>query len=97
MKKHHNIHNLSRPNFSAENNYLSICRYFYFELLLFRLRRESAQVDRELEESQRETARLREVLRLREVEVQRLRERVAAQRARRDAANQAKSNKNQNQ
>merc|ERR1712150_145656 len=61
------------------------------------LRRESAQVDRELEESQRETAGLREVLRLREVEVQRLRERVAAQRARRDAANQAKSNKNQNQ
>ena len=61
----------------------------------FRLRRESAQVDRELEESQRETARLREVLRVREQEVQRLRERVAAQRARREAQQQAKSNQNQ--
>ena len=48
-----------------------------------RLRQESEQVDRELEESQRETARLREVLRTREQEVQRLWERVAAQRARR--------------
>ena len=51
-------------------------------------------MDRELEESQRETARLREVLRVREQEVQLLRERVAAQRARRIAAQQANSTQN---
>ena len=57
--------------------------YFY------RLRRESEQADRELEESQRETARLREVSRIVDQNVQRLRERVAAQRSQREAAQQA--------
>ena len=56
----------------------------FWIIIIFRLRRESAQIDRELEESQQETARLREVLRTREQEVQRLRERVAAQRATRE-------------
>ena len=43
---------------------------------------ESAQVDEELAASKRETDRLRDILREREKEVQALREKVAAQRAR---------------
>jgi hypothetical protein len=65
-------------------------------VIYFRLRRESAEVDRELEASQRETARLREVLRQREQEVQALRERVAAQRARRAAREALEAKKNLN-
>ena len=66
-------------------------------VIYFRLRRESAEVDRELEASQRESARLREVLRQREQEVQALRERVAAQRARRAAREALEAKKNLNQ
>ena len=47
-------------------------------------------MDRELEESQRETARLREVLRVREQEVQLLQERLDAELA----AQQANSTQN---
>ena len=65
-------------------------------VIYFRLRRESAEVDRELEASQRETARLREVLRQREQEVQALRQRVAAQRARRAAREALEAKKNLN-
>ena len=65
-------------------------------VIYFRLRRESAEVDQELEASQRETARLREVLRQREQEVQALRERVAAQRARRAAREALEAKKNLN-
>ena len=54
-------------------------------------------MDRELEESQRETARLREVLRVSEQNVQLLRERVAAQRARRAAREALEAKKNLNQ
>ena len=46
--------------------------------------RESAQIDRELEESQRETASLREDLRIVQQHEQRLRELVAAQCSRRE-------------
>ena len=65
-------------------------------VIYFRLRREAEEVDRELEASQRETARLREVLRQREQEVQALRERVAAQRARRAAREALEAKKNLN-
>ena len=65
-------------------------------VIYFRLRRESAEVDRELEASQRETARLREVLRQREQEVQALRQRVAAQRERRAAREALEAKKNLN-
>ena len=74
-----------------------ILDYFFrhfFIIIIYRLRRETAQVDRELEESQRETARLQEVVRIREQEIQLLRERVAAQQARREAARQANSTQN---
>merc|ERR1712045_75717 len=53
---------------------------------------ESAQVDEELAASKRETDRLRDILREREKEVQALRGKVAAQRARR-AAREAKEAK----
>ena len=53
---------------------------------------ESAQVDEELAASKRETDRLRDILREREKEVQALREKVAAQRARR-VAREAKESK----
>ena len=66
-------------------------------VIYFRLRRESEEVDRQLEASQRESARLREVLRQREQEVQALRERVAAQRARRAAREALEAKKNLNQ
>ena len=65
-------------------------------VIYFRLRRESEEVDRQLEASQRESARLREVLRQREQEVQALRERVAAQRARRAAREALEAKKNLN-
>ena len=65
-------------------------------VIYFRLRRESAEVDQELEASQRETARLREVLRQREQEVQALRQRVAAQRERRAAREALEAKKNLN-
>ena len=65
-------------------------------VIYFRLRRESEEVDRQLNASQRETARLREVLRQREQEVQALRERVAAQRARRAAREALEAKKNLN-
>ena len=58
--------------------------------ILYRLRREAAQVDRQLEAAQSETNRLRTILRQREAEVQRLRERVMAQRAARAAREAAK-------
>jgi len=51
--------------------------------LSFRLRREAAEVDRLLEASQTETARLQTLARTREAEVQALRERVMRQRAER--------------
>ena len=56
---------------------------FYSFLIYFRLRLEAAEVDRQLEVAQQESRRLEGVLQQREDEVQRLRERVAAQRARR--------------
>ena len=65
-------------------------------VIYFRLRREAEEVDRELEASQRETARLREVLRQREQEVQALRQRVAAQRERRAAREALEAKKNLN-
>ena len=59
--------------------------------------REAAEVDRQLEESQLQTNRLRPLLRQREAEVQMLRERVMAQRAARtarEAATEAVKNQN---
>ena len=58
--------------------------------MLCRLRREAAEVDRQLEAAQSETSRLRTILRQRESEVQALRERVMAQRAARAAREAAK-------
>ena len=60
--------------------------------LYFRLRREAAEVDRQLEAAQAETHRLQTLLRQREAAVQALRERVMrqrAERARRLAAKEA--------
>ena len=58
--------------------------------MLNRLRREAAQVDRDLEAALQETNRLRQLLREREDAVQRLRERVAAQRSARLAREAAR-------
>ena len=49
----------------------------------FRLRREAAEVDRQLEAAQAETARLHDLLESRVQDVQRLRERVMQRRAER--------------
>ena len=54
-----------------------------FEICSYSLRRESAEVDRQLEAARTESQRLEGVLRQREQEVQRLRERVAARREQR--------------
>ena len=51
-----------------------------YSICFSRLRREAAEVDRQLEVAQAETQRLRNVLQSREQDVQRLRELVAQQR-----------------
>ena len=68
---------------------------FYSFLIFFRLRLEAAEVDRQLEVAQQESRRLEGVLQQREDEVQRLRERVAAQRARRHQREQQQPEQSQ--